>query len=347
MGLSLIGLIMVNDLSPHLLTKQLSFLIAGATVFFLTSYVSFDSWFRKPKILYLLICLSLLLPFLLSQETRQTARWIHFGDFFSLQPSQFALPLIGLVLINFLSKNPISNWTNQLKAWCIIFLPWLLIILAPNLSTGLLFFFLMSVLFFLSGLPIKHTLITIMVFLFLASFGAQMLMKPYQKNRVLDFLNSLSSQETENSYNATQSLIAVGGGGWWGKGAGKGSQAQLAFLPEKNTDFIFAAFAEQFGLIGSISLIVIYIFLTFFLYLEAGKLSTISGKLYLYFIALMFSLQTFVAVGTNIGLLPITGLTLPFISTGGSSLLAYSLCFGVGQNLIKNNKNTGKQLFLV
>jgi len=343
--LSLISLALVRTLAPELLMKQAMIIFGCSGLFVFCSLIPFKKWLEQANKLYFFSCFSLVLPLLLNQQTRDTARWIKFGTFFQLQPSQLAFPLIGLALIVWLVKHPPNRLFNQLRAWLLIILPGLLIVIEPNLSTTLFFFSVMGILIFLAGLPIKHLLIIAVACVSFGLLGWQTWLRPYQRERIVSFIDAQKASADQN-YNAQQALIAVGAGGWWGQGWGSGSQSKLAFLPEKHTDFIFAAFAEQFGLIGSIILLAIYISLVIFLWKQASYLHQPAAKLFLYLVATMLAIQTFIAVGTNIGLLPITGLTLPILSTGGSSLLTYSLCFGITQNLIKTIRNPA-QTFLV
>ena len=331
--LGAISLIMVNTLVPNQLNKHLVLLIIGAAVFVTTSLVPFSKWLHHAPKLYWLSCFSLMLPFVLDHEIRETARWIKFGDFFQLQPSQLAFPLVALALIKIIKKEDISKFATQLKLGWMILIPTLLIIAAPNLSTAVFFVMILGSTLFLGGLPLKSIFTALTIMLILLGVGWLTWFKPYQKARILSFVAQTQTAQAQN-YNARQALIAVGSGGLWGKGFDQGTQSKLYFLPERHTDFIFASFAEQFGFLGSLILLFIYAVITIFLIKKALEVSDRSKKLFLFFAAFILGTQTFLAVGTNIGVVPITGQTLPFISTGGSSLLSYALIFGIAQSIV-------------
>lgn len=323
---------MIQSLAPELLFKQVVTIVLACSVFVLASVIPFKTWLAQANKIYWLNIALLILPFILNQEIRQTARWINIGNWFQLQPSQLAFPLIGLTLVAFLSKNSLSQASTKIKAWGIIILPTIIIAFAPNLSTASFFVLLMAGVLFLAGLPIKNFLMVGVLVTLGLGLGWQTWLKDYQKARLTSFFTQdLSSA---GNYNARQALIAVGSGGLLGQGYDNGTQSKLKFLPERHTDFIFASYSEQFGLIGSLSLVTAYVLIISFILHHSIKTDDPGARLYLALIGLMLGMQTFIAIGTNIGLLPITGLTLPFISTGGSSLLSMALALGITQRLV-------------
>jgi len=165
------------------------------------------------------------------------------------------------------------------------------------------------------------------LFILLAPFGF-MILKDYQKERIKHFLNPFADP-LGAGYNIIQSIITVGSGGLFGKGFGAGTQSHLAFLPERHTDFIFASFAEEFGFLGSLLVVLLYFFLLQKI-LKIAKTSRDDFGSYLsYGILFIISFQTFVNIGMNIGILPITGVTLPLFSYGGSSLISTMICLGL------------------
>ena len=148
----------------------------------------------------------------------------------------------------------------------------------------------------------------------------------------MSFLDT--TQQSQVNYNALQSQIAVGSGQTWGRGLGQGIQSHLRFLPERQTDFIFASFAEEVGFVGAVSLIILYLILILTIWRTAVRASNQVQKLVCFSILTMFLTQTIVNIGMNMGLMPITGITLPFISYGGSSILALSFCLGLTLSLL-------------
>ena len=330
--LSLISFGLIRGIAPQLLIKHSITYLAATVIFFISKAIPFAVYQKHWQKIYWLCVGLLVLPFVLGHEVRETARWIYLGDWFVLQPSQLAFPLIGLVLVTFVTNQSLEKLTNQFKAWGLILLPTLIIAAAPNLSSAVFFFILMIGVLYLAGLPIKNFFIASLIFVAIFGLSWQNILKDYQKTRLLSFFSQ--DLDTRSNYNARQALIAVGAGGLWGQGFAGGTQANLYFLPEKQTDFVFAAFCEQFGLLGGVLLVLVYAFLVAFIIKTSLKSKDKSEKLYLGLIGLFISLQTYIAIGTNIGLLPITGLTLPFISTGGSSLISFTLAMGLAQGII-------------
>jgi rod shape determining protein RodA len=183
-------------------------------------------------------------------------------------------------------------------------------------------------------IPKKYWQLFVGVFLALGIIGWTLVLQPYQKARITSFFSGAQADQSGAGYNARQALIAVGSGELWGRGLGHGSQSQLRFLPERQTDFIFASLAEEWGLLGSLLVIGLYGALIAFLLQEAKRATNSRHALFLTAAAVAFFAQVFVNIGMNIGLLPITGVTLPLVSYGGSSLLATMLLLGVAQQLI-------------
>ena len=176
----------------------------------------------------------------------------------------------------------------------------------------------------------------------------------YQKSRLTSFIffispeRSLSSdfrQETSAAYNARQSVIAIGAGQLWGQGLGHGTQSHLQFLPERQTDFIFASFVEEWGFLGSILILILYFallsFILFVVYAEENR----GKKLYMLTIFTMFLVQIFINIGMNLAILPITGITLPFLSYGGSSVLALFFSLALVQSIIEEGEKLPSSIF--
>jgi len=164
-----------------------------------------------------------------------------------------------------------------------------------------------------------------------------LVLKPYQKQRITSFIKP--SEDTRGaSYNANQAMISVGSGQFFGRGLGEGSQSHLRFLPERQTDFIFASIAEEFGFIGSTLIIFLYLILVLFLLRMALTAREKSVILFIFITITVITLQTFVNIGMNMGLLPITGITLPLLSYGGSSILTLSGTLGIIQSALLGQK---------
>jgi rod shape determining protein RodA len=252
--------------------------------------------------------------------------WLSLG-FIRVQPSEFAKISLILVLTKFLSRYPPLSLKPFLGGLG-VGIPLLLLVLAqPDAGSAFVYAVIVVTVLFVAGTPIKYLLSVL-------GLGAGMLpfawffLKDYQKMRLLVFLDP-TRDPLGAGYNALQSRIAVGSGSVWGKGFLQGLQSKLRFLPEPHTDFIFSVYAEEFGFWGSFLLLVLF-GIIFARILAAGtKSRDMRGKLLVAGVAAWAWFQMFESIGMNIGLMPITGLPLPFLSYGGSSLLSLSVALGL------------------
>ena len=334
---ALLSVITLSSIAPNLASKQLLFFIISGLLFVAASYYPFSQYLRLSRGSYIFACLFLLIPVVFSLSTRNTARWIPVGDWFNIQPSQFTLPLVSLALLQLIAKTKAFGWHFLIRFFALVALPIGLILIEPDLDTTIVLSLTMvSLLFFL---PIAWK--------FLVGFGISgiclvffawfFVLQPYQKLRITSFFTPAEDIQGSN-YNARQALIAVGSGQVIGRGLGQGVQSHLRFLPERQTDFLFASLAEEYGLMGSSLVLLLYALLVAFLIWASRYIKDLSGKLYLVMLAVLFFLQAMVNINMNIGLLPISGITLPLLSYGGSSLLGLSLALGIAQSLIKQSQ---------
>lgn len=338
--ISSISVVFINSLVPELTSKHLLAIILGFVVFVTTTRLPIQQVFRRPWHLYLFTCILLLIPLFLPVQIRGTSRWIPIIGSFRLQPSQIAFALIGISISSLtvkFSKDTVQNIKSTAKQLGLIIMPTLLIAVAPNLGTAVFFFFCMSMIIFFSGIPWKHIALLLAGVICFGYIAWLFLLQPYQKQRITTFLQPSEASQNE-TYNVRQSLIAIGAGGLSGSGFGKGSQSQLRFLPEKHTDFVFAAFSEEFGFIGSALLVLIYLVLSLYLLKESYSIQSLEQKYFVLFTSTIVFFQAMINISTNIGLLPVTGITLPFFSYGGTSFIAFGLIFGTAQNCIQKEK---------
>jgi rod shape determining protein RodA len=335
---ALISLITLKSIAPELASIQLLFWIISTIIFFVASQWKLSFLKKYHYLAYAGLIFLLILTLINSSITRGTARWIKFGDLFGIQPSQLAIPIVGFCLAIFANHNKLNNLKNIGKFLVILLVPAVLILVEPDLGTTLHFLLSMGIILFLSEIKTKYIWSLISVGLIGTLLAWTLILKPYQKERITSFINSQSNQQSSENYNSFQSQIAVGSGQLYGKGLGQGSQSHLRFLPERQTDFIFASFAEEWGFVGSFILVILYFILSLFLLYR----SMMSKNKFEYYFLIMtvtaITFQVFVNIGMNIGILPITGVTLPFISYGGSSLLSLSLMMGISQNIISKQK---------
>lgn len=329
--LSLLSILTLSSIAPELAPKQLIFFMIGFGIFFLVSKIPFRRLLKLGLVFYLLNILLLIVVLVLAPITRGSARWIDVGGIFTVQPSQLAIPAASLFLINFFKNKPLTKIKNLLLFLFYTAIPGILILVEPDLGTTIVYLTSVAVILFLSETKIRH--IAPLIFLGIAGiiFSWYFVLQPYQKARITSFISPSADQDA--SYNAQQSLIAAGSGKLTGKGLGQGIQSHLRFLPERQTDFVFASFAEEFGFIGSTLLIFLYFVLISAIISTAEKSHETTEKHFCYVVVIMTTFQLGVNIGMNIGILPITGITLPFISYGGSSILSLIMMFGVIQSI--------------
>lgn len=327
--LGLLSVFTLAAIAPSLWLRQAIFVFLSIALMIFCARVPFSTWLSHTWWLYGVSVVLLLVPLLLGMATRNTARWIELGVF-NLQPSQLVIPFVGLSVVT-LATQAKSDWYRIVRLAALIFTPWLLVFISPDLDTAVVIAVsLGSVLWFgnFSGKTLYlMALSTIGVLGILWLF----LLKPYQQDRVLEFIQGTET-EANMHYNALQAHVAIGNGGLFGQGWGGGSQASLGFLPERQTDFWFSSFAEQSGFGGVIVLLGVYAVLFFYLIDSAANHPKKKEQLYLCIVATNLLIQTFLNIGMNSGLLPISGITLPFASYGGSSLLSLGILLGIAQS---------------
>ncbi|MBI3485644.1 rod shape-determining protein RodA [Candidatus Daviesbacteria bacterium] len=325
------GTLVIYTSEPQQALAQAIFAIIGLGGFFLLS--NFDYRMFKPlnRVIYFSILFLLVVVFLIGFETRGSLRWISLGPF-NLQPSEFAKISLILCLAEFWSNNS-PNWKNIAKS-LVILLPFtLLIFRQPDLGTALtLGFIWLSLLIATNVSLIKLAVIFILNFI-LAPLG-WLFLKSYQKQRLISFI--FPGQDPLGvGYNVIQSTIAVGSGEIFGRGLGRGTQSRLQFLPEFRTDFIFAFIAEELGLIGSAIVLGLYLAIFYFCFKILINTKEQFGDLLVIGIVSMLFFQVFVNIGMNTGILPITGITLPLLSYGGSSIITTLLSLGIVSSVKK------------
>ncbi len=318
--------------------RQSFWLLLGILVFVFSSKIEF-SFLKNSRFLLLLFfvtVISLLAVLFLAHSVKGAqSRFYIFG--FAVQPADPAKLVLIAILAKYFSRRhmQIAHIKHILISGIYAGILFLLVAAQPDLGSALM---LASIWFFivlLSGISKKH-LFALFAIAFALAFSAwNFALKDYQKERILVFLDPLKDLQG-SGYNAYQSIVAVGSGGLLGKGIGFGTQSKLHFLPEYQTDFIFAAFAEEWGFIGSILLFLVFSALI----LQIVRLGASSNdnfvRLFSVGLSALFLTHFIINVGMNIGLLPITGITLPFVSYGGSHLLSEFLGLGILNSLVKN-----------
>ncbi|MCL4383891.1 rod shape-determining protein RodA [Patescibacteria group bacterium] len=313
--LTLFGLntFMVLSLTPELLPKQLLSWAIGIGLFLAGRLISPKNTAPSRWLFFVFGSLFLFAPILLNHITRGSRRWIDIGPL-TIQPSEIAKPFFILFLV-----------TTGQPFWLLI--PALIIMAQPDLGSALSYLALTVPTFLGQPKLAKIAAIFLIACLTASPFLWKYGLHDYQRNRIVYFLEP-QKDPLNKGYNVIQSTIAVGAGGLTGRGFKQGSQGQLKFLPEKQTDFMFASLAEEIGLVGIVTLLVAYFFLFRALLQKAFSTSDTALSLFTLSVVTQIWFQAFVNIGMNIGILPVTGIPLPFISYGGSSLM--SLLFSLG-----------------
>jgi rod shape determining protein RodA len=298
-------------------------------VLFLTvAFTPLKFWHGSSFLIFFILLLLLLVVKFYGVQSQGSRRWVNLY-IINLQPSELMKIGVILFLSNYyhkISEGDVNKVKYLLYPVIAIFAPFILVISQPDLGTGILIVLSGVVVTWLAGVRWK-------IFAYL-SLGAIVtapiaisFLKPYQKSRILTFLNP-DSDPLGAGYQIIQSKIAIGSGGLFGKGFLNGSQAYLNFLPEKHTDFIFTLFSEEFGFIGSVFMIFLYSLITYRIIIIGNQTRSIFGKLYCFGFANAFFIYVAVNMSMVLGLLPIVGAPLPILSYGGSSMLA--IMFGLG-----------------
>jgi len=325
--LVLLSTITLRATAGFLFPGYFFYLILAILVFFLFSKIDFEVISLFSKHLYLVSIIFLILPVLIGQVTRGTIRWIPLGPL-TIQPAEVVRPFLLVFFANYLTKEKL-NLERLIKALFLLSLPLLLILIQPSLGISLLTLTGFLGILLASNFEKKYLLVGLAILL-LAGPISWKLLAPYQKLRILSFIDP-SADPLGIGYNSIQSMISVGSGRVFGRGLGKGVQTQLAFLPERHTDFIFAAISEEMGFAGAVFLLLALFSIFWWLIKVAENARSISARAFASGLFLSFFVQTVIHIGMNMGILPITGIPLPLVSAGGSSLLATMIGLGIAQ----------------
>ena len=300
-------------------------LIAFFVMFLFLSFVKITFWYRNAYIFYL-ICLFLLIIVMLFGITASgSKRWVNLY-FLNLQPSELMKIAIIVCFARYyhrIQSVDILDYRFLLIPVVLIIIPCYLVVTQPDLGTSILIAGSGIVVIWIAGVNIKFFVYSSLLFLVSFPFVVSIL-KPYQKSRILTFFNP-ERDPLGAGYQIIQSKIAIGSGGFFGKGYLKGTQNYLEFLPEKHTDFIFTLFSEEFGFLGSIILMLLYILLISRVISIGFFVKSFFAKLYCFGFASAIFLYVFVNIAMVLGLLPIVGAPLPIMSYGGSSMLSIML----------------------
>ena len=323
--LLLYSMFVLRSIAPFLFPTYLFYVIFSIVIFFLFSKITFNIFTLFSKQFYIGSIIFLVLPVIIGQITRGTFRWINLG-LSTIQPSEIIRPFLFIFFSSFLAGENLKI-DKFIKSLLLFLLPFILILVQPSLGVAALTAIGFLGIILASNFEKKY-LIAVFLSVLLVIPIVWSILAPYQKQRVTTFLNP-QSDPFGGGYNSMQSMIAVGSGKFWGRGLGKGVQTQLAFLPERHTDFIFASISEELGFFGAIVLIIGLLLLLYKLASFINRTNDPSARAFISGLFLVLLVQTIVHIGMNMGLLPITGVTLPLVSAGGSSLIATMMSLGI------------------
>ncbi len=337
-GLAILYATTLSDSSYGIFYRQLVYFGLGFAAFFFFSVFNYHTLTKANRAVYLIfLALLLYLPFF-GPTIRGSKRWVDFS-FFLFQPAEFikVVIVLGLARLLYLKRGQINSWKTVARSFAYAALPALLVALEPDLGSATIILALWAGIILLS--PIQKKILIILFACFLAAGGLtwKFVLKDFQKSRVLVFLNPRLDPKGRG-YNVRQAAIAVGSGQLTGLGLGKGVQSQRKFLPERQTDFIFAAGSEELGFFGSFGLLTLYFFLLWRMLIIMKKAKDDLGMYLAGGGLFFFFFHAFINIAMNIGLLPVTGIPLPFVSAGGSSLIASLIILGIVQNVAIQSK---------
>lgn len=318
-------------------TKQVFWVLGGLVAMFLLSCVNYHRLIDWIHWLYLFCLVSLAGVLVAGQRVMGARRWIRLPGGIHFQPSEWVKLILIIAIARYfanLARRELS-WGDVAKAGLMVGIPMLLVLKQPDLGTSLTYFPILLMGLFLGGLHWKKALLLTVGALVLVVPVWYKVLKPYQKQRLTSFLNP-DVDPRGSGYQVKQSLIAVGDGGLLGRGATKGTQTQGDFLPIPYTDFIFAAFSEEHGFVGAVFVLLLYFFVLMRLIQNAQTAADLSGTFLVMGVVAVISFQVAVNVGMVIGLMPVTGIPLPLMSYGGSSILFTFLALGIVMNVRMN-----------
>lgn len=332
-SISILGLLTMNSFigNNSLFDRQLLWLVISILVMCFFSFIDFRFLRRTPVVVFLFagICVVLLSLFIIGSTVKGTQGWIDFGSF-SFQPSDPAKLVLIIVLAKYFTRRhvEIAHIRHILVPGFYAFVLFALVFLQPDFGSAIIIFGIWFGMMMVTGISRRHLMVLMTIGIIAFASLWLFVFAEYQKQRILTFINPLSDLQGAG-YNAYQSTVAVGSGQLLGKGIGYGTQSKLSFLPEFETDFIFAAFAEEWGFIGVIILFILFGILIWRIIANAQVGSTNFEILYCVGLSLIFMTHFIIHVGMNIGLLPVTGITIPFMSYGGSHLLTEFAGIGI------------------
>lgn len=330
--LTTLGLVTQLSISSLYFYQQLIYGVLGVGLFFIFSRIDFGIYAYLTKFILMGSILFLLLSYL-GPNVRGATRWLELGVV-RIQPSEFVKPFFILGLSSLIISFPLTKLRHILMHSGVFLIFFFLVFRQPDLGNGIIYMAMWLGLMIVGGVPIRYLLGGILSVILLGP-TIYNLLHEYQRLRIITLLSPEIDPQGAG-YNALQSMISVGSGQLLGRGFGRGTQSLLQFLPERHTDFIFATFAEEFGFLGAGILLLLIFILLYRMLKQAEKLNSEDvAHLFIVGLFIQISVHVIINVGMNLGILPVTGITLPFVSYGGSSLLATYMSFGIYMSALR------------
>jgi len=336
LALAAASLTILASINAVLFSRQLVWYALAFLVILLGSRLDWRGLIREPVFRYGVFWFSvtlLLAVDLFGKTVRGVTSWLQFGGF-QFEPSELAKFALILVLAGFFSRRHVAAWVGRNIAFSFFYaaLPAALVAVQPDFGSALVIFGVWVGFLLLSGVNYKRFLLGLVVALLAAALMWGFFLKPYQKERILGFVNPERDPLGVN-YNVIQSKIAIGSAGFWGKGFGEGTQAHLGFLPEAETDFIFAAFVEEWGIFGGLAVIVAFFTVIWRLTVIGLRALSNDYKFIVLGTAFVLTIHFFLNMGSNLGFLPVTGINFPYLSYGGSSILTIAALVSIVEKI--------------
>jgi rod shape determining protein RodA len=312
--------------------RQVYWIIGGVIGMFLMSLINYQAMLEQVHWMYIASAGSLMAVLVFGQKYLGARRWIKMPGF-HFQPSEWVKLILILAVARYFAemRQKELSWSDFIKAGLAVGIPMLMVLAQPDMGTALTYLPIAVMGLFLGGLRLKQALLVLLAAGMMLPIGLKVL-KPYQRERLTSFMNP-DADKQGSGYQVIQSQIAVGSGGIWGKGTAKGSQTHLAYLPVPQTDFIFAAFSEEHGFVGALGVLLLYFIVLMRLIQNAQTAPDRAGTFVVMGVVAVLSFHILVNIGMVVGFMPVTGIPLPLMSYGGSSVLFMFLALGIVMNI--------------
>ncbi|KKR06793.1 MAG: Rod shape-determining protein RodA [Parcubacteria group bacterium GW2011_GWC2_39_14] len=313
--------------------KQILFGVIGFLLMFIFASINYSGWRVSGRSLYVGTLTLLFAVLFFGSTIRGTRGWFNFFGL-GIQPAELAKVVLIILLAKFF-----SNRLQQFRVGKHIIFSFILtlifvipVFLQPDLGSAAILLGIWFILLLITGVPKKYLIVLVLIFVMVACVAWVFFLADYQKERIGTFLNP-TADPLGSGYNVSQSIIGIGSGYFWGRGLGFGSQSQLKFIPESQTDFIFAVIAEELGFLGVVMVLGLFAIIFYRLVVIARKAHDDFGLYLVLGIVAVIFLHMFINIGMNMGIMPVTGISLPFLSYGGSFLLICLIMIGVAESV--------------